>query len=45
MACAQKYQDAMKLLTSHQELSADEIESFQTLIDDFYEILIEVFGS
>jgi hypothetical protein len=40
-----KYQDAMKLLTSHRELSVEEIEHFQFLIDDFYEIWIEVFGS
>ncbi len=43
-ACT-KYQTAMKLLTSHRELSVEEIEHFQFLIDDFYEIWIEVFGS
>jgi hypothetical protein len=32
MVCT-KYQEAMKLLTSHCELWPDEIESFQTLFD------------
>ena len=40
-----KYNEAMVLLTKHSELSDDEIEKFQTLIDDFFELWIEVFGS
>jgi len=43
-ACT-KYQEAMSLLTIHRDLSEDEIEHFQTLIDDFYEIWVDTFGS
>jgi len=34
-ACT-KYQEAMSLLTIHRDLSEDEMERFQTLIDDLY---------
>ena len=43
-ACS-KHQQAMKLLTSHRELSDDEVETFQQLIDDFFEAWVDVFGS
>jgi hypothetical protein len=44
MACT-KYHEAMKLQISHRELSSDEIEPFQMLIGDFFELLINDFGS
>ncbi len=40
-----KYQEAMTILTSHRKLSDDEIETFQTLIDDFFELWLDVFGT
>ena len=39
-----KYQQALTLLTSHWELTDEEIESFQCLIDGFYETWIDLFG-
>ena len=39
-----KYKEAMELLTLHCELSEDEIENFQSLIDDFFEIWVGIFG-
>jgi len=43
-ACT-KYQQALTLLTAHRELTDEEIDSFQDLIDDFYESWIDLFGS
>lgn len=34
----------MNILTSHRELSNDEIETFQTLVDDFFESWLDIFG-
>jgi hypothetical protein len=39
-----KYRELMKLLTLHRELSEEEIEKFQDLADDFFEIWIDIFG-
>jgi len=39
-----KYNEAMLLLRKHGELSDEEIESFQTLIDDFFEMWLDIFG-
>jgi hypothetical protein len=39
-----KYREAMKILTRHSEPNDDDIEEFQSLIDDFYEKWIEIFG-
>jgi hypothetical protein len=41
----EKYKEALKLLTLHRELTTEEIEEFQTLIDDFFELWIGIFGS
>ncbi len=41
----EKYEEALKLLTLHCELTEDEIEDFQTLINDFFELWIGIFGS
>jgi hypothetical protein len=40
----QYYQEAMKLLLLHRELTEEEGELFQDLIDDFFEIWIDLFG-
>jgi hypothetical protein len=40
-----KYTDALKLLTKHSKLHDEEIETFQSLIDDFFELWIRIFGS
>jgi hypothetical protein len=39
-----KYKEALKLLLLHRDLSDDEIEDFQDLIDDFFEIWVGIFG-
>ncbi len=39
-----KYREAMKILMRHSEPNDDDIEEFQSLIDDFYEKWIEIFG-
>jgi hypothetical protein len=39
-----KYKEAIDLLTKHRELSEDEQDHFQDLIDDFYQSWIDVFG-
>jgi hypothetical protein len=39
-----KYKSAMELLTVHCELTEQENEQFQELIDDFFELWIIVFG-
>ncbi len=39
------YAAAMVLLTSHKELSDDEIEEFQSFIDNFFETWVETFGA
>jgi hypothetical protein len=42
-ACS-RYTEAMEILTMHHALTDKEIEDFQSLIDDFFEIWIELFG-
>jgi len=44
ISAIESYKSAMKLLTTHRNLSDDEIELFQDFIDDFYETWIELFG-
>jgi len=44
ISAVESYKSAMKLLTTHRNLSDDEIELFQDFIDDFYETWIELFG-
>jgi hypothetical protein len=44
LAC-NKYCRAIKLLTLHRVLTECEQEEFQTLIDDFYEIWVELFST
>jgi hypothetical protein len=39
-----KYKAAINLITKHRELSEEEQEEFQDLIDDFYQTWIDVFG-
>jgi hypothetical protein len=39
-----KYRAAMKILTRHSEPTEDVIEEFQSLVDDFYEKWIDIFG-
>jgi len=43
-ACS-KYAEAMKILTTHRAVTDDEMEEFQDLIDDFFEIWVELFGT
>jgi len=43
LACS-KYSEAMKILTTHRALTEDEMEEFQDLVDDFFEIWVELFG-
>ena len=38
------YKQAISLLTMHRYLNSDEKDSFQDLIDDFFEIWVELFG-
>jgi hypothetical protein len=38
------YKSAMKLLTLHRELTDEEINQFQDLVDDFFATWIDVFG-
>jgi hypothetical protein len=38
------YKEAMKILTTHQSLTEEEMERFQDKIDDFYEAWIDLFG-
>jgi hypothetical protein len=40
-----KYTEAILLLRKHGELSDEEIESFQTLIDDFFAMWLDIFGT
>jgi len=42
-ACS-RYTEAMEILTMHRALADEEIEDFQSLIDDFFETWIELFG-
>lgn len=44
VACS-KYSEAMKLLTLHRALTNDEMDIFQDLVDDFFEIWVELFGN
>jgi hypothetical protein len=39
-----KYKAAMALLSLHCELTEEEMDHFQELIDDFYEIWLDIFG-
>jgi hypothetical protein len=39
-----KYREALKILTQHSEYTNDDIELFQSLVDDFYEVWISIFG-
>jgi hypothetical protein len=39
-----KYRAAMQILTRHSEHSDDDIEEFQTLIDDFFAQWVDIFG-
>jgi len=43
MACS-KYNEAISILTSHRALTDEEIDTFQDLIDDFFETWVELFG-
>ncbi len=44
LACS-KYLQAIELLTAHRILSDDEQETFQDLIDDFFQIWIDLFST
>jgi hypothetical protein len=44
VACS-KYSDAIKLLTTHRALTDEEMDNFQNLVDDFFEIWVELFGN
>jgi hypothetical protein len=39
-----KYQDAMALLTVHHELTEEEIDMFQDLVNDIFEKWLQIFG-
>lgn len=39
------YREALELLMLHREPSDEEIENFQSLVDDFFEIWVGMFGS
>jgi len=39
-----KYKEAMGLLTQHRELTEEETDHFQDLIDDFFEAWVDIFG-
>jgi hypothetical protein len=38
------YQEAIELLKVHRELSDDEMEYFQDLVDDFFSMWVDIFG-
>jgi hypothetical protein len=39
-----KYREAMALLTVHRELTEEEVDMFQDLVDDFFEKWLQIFG-